>query len=364
MQIAFGQGGTMPTALVQRAYDISFGDMPEGIYAGGVKNYKSNDKRETILKNVAERIKKDLITTGNEYASGLNYSAIAGNLPVLIPIYVEKEIIDLVRRECPLYELLPKRAIQGKFYDFNQMTARNVAAFLAEGAALAVSDDTYGRTVVAMKYAYATGKVSGPSMASMRGYIDILREQVQTHTQSLVQLLENEIINGSVAVNPLGFNGLVISIVTNVVPLAGAALQIADMRNAIRQAKAGGIVAALPVGGGNPNLIVTDLVTVDDVKALLQAWLRYPAPTVSLAWGIQTVEFEGLPIISSKFMTTLAANKIMLVLDTSKVFLAVLQDIVLEELARTDDGNKFMLKWYGALVVTAEMHCAQITGIA
>lgn len=364
MRTGFG-GADMPNAVAEVAYEQSFMGMPEGTYSDGLR---SIDKRKEIEQRFIKKVKalmtKDLTTTGNEYASGVLYSAVAGNLPVLIPIYVDTDIIDLVRRETPLYELLPKRAIKGKFADFNQMTVRNAGAFLPEGAALAVADDTYVRQVIPVKYAYAIGKVTGPAISAMRGYIDILREQVQTHTVSLVQMLENEIINGSVAVNPNGFNGLLLQIVTNVQALAGAPLTIPIMRLAIRQARSGSIAAGLAVGGGNPNLIVTDLLRLDQIKALLQGWLRYPAPTVSLAWGIQTVEFEGIPIIASKYMSMAANLGNLIVIDTSVVYLAILQDLVLEELARTDDATKFMIKWYGCLVVKAETFCAEVNTIA
>lgn len=218
MHTTFGNS-VMPSAMANAAREISFGDFPvDMIYAGGVREmeYKSNDKRQQILEKKLSMIQKDLLTTTNEYASGVLYSAVAGNLPVLIPIYVDKEIIDLVRRETPLYELLPKRAIQGKFYDYNVMNARGAATFRNEGAAMPAADDTYARAVVPVKYAYSVGKVTGPSYSAMKGYIDILKEQVQTHTQSLVQLLETTIINGNAPVNPQEFSGLLITIVTNV----------------------------------------------------------------------------------------------------------------------------------------------------
>ena len=364
--MAFGNA-TLNHYQMEGAYETSFGDLtPDTIYAGGVHKsvYESNDKkREEIGLKKYAKFTKDLTSTTNEYASGVLYSAVAGNLPVLIPIYVDRDIIDLVRRETPLYEMLPKRAIKGKFVDYNQMTARGAAAWLPEGAALAVADDTYVRQVIPMKYCYAIGKVTGPMYAASKGYIDMLKEQIMTHTRTLVQELERTIINGSIAVNPNEFDGLIIQIVTNVNALGGA-LTIPAMRGMIMTARAGGIVAGIPTGAGNPNLIITDLQRYDAVKALLQGWLRYPAPTVSLAWGIQTIEFEGIPIIASKFMTTAANLGTMLAIDTSVVYLGVLQDIVMQELAKTDDGNKFMIKWYGALIVRAENFCAEINTIA
>ena len=361
-KVGFGDS-TLDSYAVEAAYKSSFGDLTPGTtYAGGI-HQKGYGRREEMAKAMSV-VTKDLTTTTNEYASGVNYSAVAGNLPVLIPIFVDKAIIDITRRETPLYELLAKKAIKGKFVDFNQMTARGAATWRVEGAALPVADDTYARVIVPVKYAYAVAKVTGPAIQGMKGYIDILREQAMTHTQSLVQLLEDTIINGNAALVPQQFTGLIASIVTNVTALAGAAITIPILRTSIRQARAGSFVGGFALGGGNPNLIVTDLQTLDNIKALLQAWLRYPAPTASLAWGIQTVEFEGIPIIASKFMTTAANIKDLLILDTSKIYLAVLQDIVMEQLARTDDGTKFMIKWYGTLVVTHEQACAAINTIA
>lgn len=356
--------GNSASVHAPSAYELSFGDMPEDtVYAGGVEtyNYKANDKRETLLKKQSEKIQKDRMTSTDEYTAGTLYSSTSGSLNVLIPIYVDTAIVDLVRKETPLYEMLPKRATRGKTYDWNDLSTLNSAAFKLEGAAQAVSDDTYGRHSTPIKFAYAVGKVTGPAIATMSGYIDILREQVMTHTRALAYLLEETILTGDASTNPEEFSGFDTLITTNTTNKSGAALTIDDLRNSIRYARQGGKTTI--VGGGNPNLIVTNLATIDEIKALLQAWLNYPAPLTSLAWGIQTIEFEGIPIIASKFASITSSAKRLYVLDTSKIFLAVLQDMTYEDMAKVDDANKFMIKWYGALVMTAESHCAMIYGI-
>lgn len=94
------------------AYELSFGNMPEGtVYSGGVDStaYKSNDRREVLRKRQAQLIQKERTSSTDEYASGTLYSTTSGNLPVLIPIYVDSSIINLVRKETPVYDMLPKR---------------------------------------------------------------------------------------------------------------------------------------------------------------------------------------------------------------------------------------------------------------
>jgi len=360
MVVGFGNASGVHSGS---AYELSFGDLAEETtYAGGVEeyNYKGNNTRETLRKRQGQRIQKDRYTTTNEYASGTSYSSTSGNLPVLIPIYVDTAIINLTRKETPLYEMLPKRAIRGKTYDWNRLTTLNTAAFKIEGAAQAVADDTYGRSTTQIKYAYAIGKVTGPAQATTAGYVDMLRQEVMTHTRALVQLIENKILTGDAATNAEEFSGFDTLITTNTEDLSGAEFTLDNLRTHIRYCRQGGSTI---VGGGNPNLIVMNMIDYDKLKGLIQGWLRYPAPTVSIAWGIQTMEFEGLPIIYSKFANITAGSRRVYILDTSVTFMGVLQDITYEDLAKVDDANKFMLKWYGALIIQAESWCSMIYGI-
>ena len=83
--------------------------------------------------------------------------------------------------------------------------------------------------------------------------------------------------------------------------------------------------------------------------------------TSTIAWGITTVSFEGVPIIASRFLSTTAGAgsgvpadaRSLFVLDTNVIEMRVLQDVSYEELAKTNDSVKFMLKCYECLVVKA-----------
>ena len=98
-------------------------------------------------------------------------------------------------------------------------------------------------------------------------------------------------------------------------------------------------------------------------KALFQDYLRYVNTNFEIGWGLKTVEFEGLPMIASKFMPVSSNARKLAVLSTDTLQMRVLQDVTYEELAKTNDSVKFMLKVYEALICTAEQFNAQITSI-
>jgi hypothetical protein len=373
---------------IQKAYtDSLVREHGEGLVTSrGLNNY---DIRENIakeagmvnadgsvmgFKQVYSEISKALTTTLSVYA--------AGNLPVLIPVYVDPEIVDLTRRATPLVELIPRVTNYGRTADYNQITVINSAQALAEDAALTEQNDTYVRRSVLIRYLYSIGRVTGPMFAASKqylasgGYIDALSLEVKNKTLALKRLEEAMILLGDHTANwtePVNavvipaaesYDGLY-NLITganasglalggaagNMTDLNGVAISIGAIRTAIRTPR---------TAGGEPNLMVCDYATYDNIKALIQDQLRYVS-TTTIAWGITTVSFEGIPIIASRFLSVTAGTGAMVpatgrslfVLDTNVIEMRVLQDVSYEELAKTNDSIKFMLKCYETLVCKA-----------
>jgi hypothetical protein len=311
-----------------------------------------------------------------------------GTLPVLIPVYVDPEIVDLTRRATPLVELIPRVTNYGRTADYNQITVISSAVMGAEDMALSEQNDTYVRRSVQIKYMYSVGRVTGPMFAASKqylssgGYVDALSLEVKNKTLALKRLEEAEIllgdattdwtepVNSTTITAAYSYDGLY-NLITGanasglalggsssyLTDNAGASISIPIIRTAIRTPR---------THGGEPNLIVTDYATYDAIKALIQDELRYVS-TQTIAWGITTVSFEGLPIIASRFLSTTAGTGVMVpatgrslfVLDTNVIEMRVLQDVSYEELAKTNDSIKFFLKCYECLLVKAPQfnHC-------
>jgi hypothetical protein len=353
------------------ADDLGFTTMP---------NYSMLGKEsEPMPHTLAMNMSKALSTTLSTYS--------AGTLPVLIPVYVDPEIIDATRRATPLVELIPRVTNYGRTADFNLITTIATAQALGEDAAVTEQNDTYYRVSLSVKYLYSIGRVTGPMFAASKqylasgGYVDALSLEVKNKTLAIKRLEESMIllgdgttdwtepVNSTTVSGANSFNGLYNLILnTNTTystswytasahytDNAGAAISIPTIRTAIRTPR---------TYGGEPNLVVCDYATYDSIKALIQDQLRYVA-TQSIAWGITAVSFEGVPIIASRFLSVTAGTgsgtaynaRSLFVLDTNVIEMRVLQDVSYEELAKTNDSIKFMVKCYETLAVKAPQFC-------
>lgn len=263
----------------------------------------------------------------------------------LIPVYLDPDIIDRTRREIPFIEMLPRRAIQGLTYDYNGITTLTNAVTLREDAALADLTDVYDRFSTSMTYIYSTGRVTGQAIAARKGYVDALNLEVQNRTIGLKRY-EDELCLQSAATSP-EMSSLADLISTNETALSGP-LTISAIRTEIQECHdAGGVI----------NLIVMTKTLENSLKGLMMDYQRW-VDTTKIAWGIETMSFDGIPVIVDRYVP----SGYVYLLDMSVIFMAVLQDMVYEELAKTNDSVKFTLKAYEALICRAEAFCSILTG--
>jgi len=317
--------------------------MPESsplgtVYYGGIDT-PSIDKRKDAgftFKQAYEDCKKYTYTqTGGAGTAGY----------ALIPVYVDPDIIDRTRREIPFIEMLPRRAVQGLTYDYNAITTLTNAVTLNEDASLDDLTDVYDRYSTSMTYIYSTGRVTGPTIAARKGYVDALNLEVQNRTIGLKRY-EDQLCLQSAATSP-EMSSLADLISTNETALSGA-LTISALRTEIAQCHdAGGII----------NLIVLTKTLENSLKGLMMDYQRW-VDTTKIAWGIETMTFDGIPVIVDRYVP----SGYVYLLDMSVIFMAVLQDMVYEELAKTNDSVKFTLKAYEALICRAEAFCSILTG--
>jgi len=358
----------------------SFGGAPEGTLIKGYDisgSVHGAEAEKGLVKGIQAHSKefyKAMTTTLNTYS--------AGTLPVMIPVYVDPEIVDLTRRATPLVELIPRVTNYGNYASYNQIATIATAQAVTEDAALTEQNDTYQRKTVGIKVLVSVGRVTEFMMEASRpylssgGYVDALSLDVKAKTLALRRLEEAMILLGDATTNwtePVNstsipaansFDGLYNCIggantsgallggsASYLTDCAGTAITIARIRTAIRTAR---------TSGGEPNLIVTDYSTYDAIKALIQDQLRYVS-TQTIAWGITTLSFEGIPIIASRFLSTTAGSgsgvpadaKSLFVLDTNVIEMRVLRDVTYEELAQTNLSKKFVISVFETLVCKA-----------
>jgi hypothetical protein len=291
----------------------------------------------------------------------------------MIPIYVDPRLVDTTRKETPLVELIPRVTNQGMYAEYNIITAKGSAYTAAEDAALPDVSDTYDRASTAIKFLYSVGRITGPTQAAMPSYMlegfqpqggglgnstfgnvaapNAKQLEVLMKARELRELEENLIINGATATDSTQFNGIVaLQSTTNVVDLNGAALTFDDIETAILYSIQ---------DGGRPKLGVASPSVVNDIRKIIIDTFRYnPSDNAggSLPFGIApSIVLDTMagrvPIIFSRFLSDTSGAKQIYFLDTDWIEMRVLQDMTYEDLAHTNDSNKFMLKIYECLIM-------------
>jgi len=358
------------------AYAQSFGALKNGtVYHDpfGLKGLKTDMKPE--LKSAFDKgfeisMKAHGVTSGGAGTAGY----------AMVPVYVDPKIVDQTRKYTPVVELIPRVTNQGMYADYNNITAKGGGFTAAEDASLSETNTTYDRNSTQIKFLYAVGRVTGPSVAAQPSYIlagmmpgsgatgpfsdqgapNAMQQEVLVKTRELRELEENTIINGSSSSDATQYDGIVTLMgSTNTVDKSTTALELSDVHTAVRYAFD---------DGGRPNLAICSSGVYEDLLSLLSEKLGYLKAEAQVFWGFTTIVLHTMvgqiPVIPSMFLTNTSGSKAMYFLDMSVVEMRVLQDVTYEKLAKTNDSDKFMLKCYEALIIRNTGFCASITAIS
>lgn len=343
------------------AYAHSFGALKAGTrYVDPWANF---DGRDSLNERLQIGIKALTSTAGGAGTAGY----------AMVPIYVDPRVVDTTRKETPLVELIPRVTNQGLTADYNKITAKGGGYTAAEDAALPETNDTEDRTSTSIKFLYAVGRVTGPMNAAMPAYMlegfqpsggglgtstfsnqavpNAKQFEVLMKARELRELEENLIVNGSASTDSTQFDGIVtLQSTTNVVDLNGTALTYDDIETAVRYAVD---------DGGRPNLAVASSAVVQDIRKIIIDTYRFSPSDIAggnlpfgIAASIVLHTIAGpIPVIFSRYLSNTSGAKQIYFLDMRWIEMRVLLDMTYQEMAITNDSQKFMLKIYECLIM-------------
>lgn len=364
------------------AYAHSFGFLANHTVYAGSKDFE--DQRPG-LKALCERGMANLkaLSINAMGAGTAGYS--------LIPVFVDPRIVDRSRKFTPWTELTQRVTNQGVTADYNYISAKGGAYTAFEDAANADVADTEARASTAIKYLYSVGRVTGPTMAAMPSYIvqglqptgtgmdtatfnsptapNAKQYEVLKRAQALKELEENLIWNGNATTsgitgNPNGteYSGIItLQSTTNTVGKSTTALDWDDLETAIQYAYDD---SGRPNIGGASSAVIRDIrnIMVDQFRMTPgqlggTAGFGIPAPLV-----IETM-VGPIPIVPSQYISNTTGSKAIYFLDMEYIEMRVLQDMTYEDLAKTNDSQKFQLKIYEALIMKNTSFNGSVTAI-
>jgi len=347
------------------AYSQSFGNLPHGTkYVDfDVKSLNEAKYNIDLRSNLGEAAKMGMKALSTS-AGGLGTAGYA-----MVPIFVDPRVVDLTRKFTPLVEIMPRVTNQGMTADYNQLTAKGGAVTAVEDAPLSEADDTYDRQSTAIKFIYSVGRVTGPAIAAMPSWIlqglnpsggagagegsfsdagttNAKQIEVLVKTRAIREKEESLIVNGSASTDATQFSGIVtLQSTVNKVDKNTTAMTLDDINTAIQYSFD---------DGGRPNLAVCASAVYTDLLGLLTAKIGYMQPVQQVFWGFSTIVLNTMvgqiPVIPSMYLSNTTAEKAIYFLDMSVWEMRVLQDLTYQDLAKTNDSEKFMLKIYEALI--------------
>lgn len=295
----------------------------------------------------------------------------------LVPIYVDARLVDRSRKYTPIVEIIPRVTNMGLTADYNFVTAKGGAYTAVADAPLPEQDDTYDRASKGIKFLYSVGRVLGPMQAAMPSYImegmipsgagnvggsvftsqaapNAKQTEVLMKARAMKELEENLIFNGDSSTDATQYDGLIAQqSTTNQNDLDSAALTWDDVEETVQMAFD---------DGGRPNLSVASSSVMTDLRKIMIDTFRMPpqslAEGATLPFGIPPqlvlhTMVGPMPCIPSMYLSNTSGAKQLWFLDTDFIEMRVLQDMTYEELAKTNDSQKFMLKIYECLLLRA-----------
>lgn len=341
------------------AYEHSFGALPNETIYNNVQ--RGIDMRADLKAKLDIGMKALLSTSGGAGTAGY----------AMVPVYVDPRIVDTTRKYTPLVEMMPRVTNMGRTADFNKITDKGSATVAPEDAALNEQQDIYERASTAIKWLYSIGRVTGQARAAYPSYIlegfqatggglagtafspasapNAKQLEVIVKARALREEEERLIVNGDTDTDSNEFNGIVdLQSTTNKTDKNTTALEYDDVEDTIR--------AAFD-DSGRPNLAVAASSVLTDLRKIMIDTFHYrPSDmTATLPFGVSShlvleTMVGPIPVIPQQNMSNTTGSKSIYFLDLNYWEMRVLQDMTYEDLAKTNDSEKFMLKIYEALI--------------
>lgn len=321
-------------------YQKSFGSVAgESVFYDGAKGI---DKRVGAAKDAELTMNK---------AIEAHFKTATTSSIMTVPVVMDREIIDTVRKETPLVELVRRRTQVGKAISYNKLTAIGDAVFYQESdfASPSLVADTYANVTDTIKLSWTGGQITGFAQAADKHYIDLYAERVRNAVYAMKRLHETKILLGDTAVDTYGYDGI-IKTAGNVFysTSTGATGGTTENLTVARIQEAYGVARNVKVGN---KIGITDFRTANVIKAELMNSVKYIDSTTPFAWGIRGVFYvEELPVMSSKFLTAASGSRVFVIMDLDWVEFRVLQEMTLVEMAITGDSRQFFIKEYSTFI--------------
>lgn len=277
-----------------------------------------------------------------------------------LPVFVAPDVQITDEQDLPFADMVARVAIQEDTYKTDELTDHGAAErFYEPGTNSGTketwvsNDDTYAtNSYNVLPYGRQTAVTDFLQLAS-----SALRNQRSITEESLVfsirEYEENQAMQGTGSVTGIsgndanGWSGLPdLADSGNVTDESSASISESKVRTDIKTIRRN--------GGSYDNIVgFTDHTTFDDLADDVDDWVRYVSPGDELNFGFRALNIRGVPIMETHGCPDSSSSRQFILADMSRVTMAMLQDVTLHPLARTDPQEDIAVDAYGVLANNA-----------
>lgn len=277
-----------------------------------------------------------------------------------LPVFVAPDVNITDREETPLADMIARVAIDQDQYKTDELTAHgSVSRFYEPGTnggtseTWASNDDTYAtHSYDVVPYGRQTAvtdflQLATNTLRSSRSVTEEALARSVRHYEEAQAFQGTGSVTGISGNDANGYSGL---------PDLAAAGNVTDEGSAsISKAKVRDDIKTVRRNGGEYDNIVgfTDHTTFDDLKQEVDDFVRYQSPGDGIDFGFRALNIDGVPIMETHGCPDSSGSRQFIMTDMSTVSMAMLQDVVLHPLARTDPQEDVAVDSYGVLAASA-----------
>ena len=286
---------------------------------------------------------------------------LAGAGAILHQPEIDSVLAEIIERNNPLRQNLPRKPGSGSAYIFNRRTARGGAQFVNDTEEPNEQQSAVDQLSFPYKGILYRGKVTRRLQKQGKSLLDIEAEEIESGLQSVRDQEEQALIVGDAAVNSKQFSGM-----RKLIP-AGQTVEAGTNGAQLTLKMLDEVIDKVI---GNPNILLMTKAMHRKLNSLLQAQQRF-TDTVEVKGGFRLQAYQGIPIYRTIWQpvnevqgTANDAQSLYVIEAGPEVFVSVLTEITMERLAKTSSqGSVFDIYEDEALVIKNELKAARLKGL-
>lgn len=364
----FNMNETQSTIMARNVW----GDLPPETIIYGYDGDDHNLGHEHFGTEVLDTIAKALNPIAEKKGDEVVQKAITTtSATYFIPVFIDPRLVDIVKRETPYLAILPKKTMAGATVNVPRRTAGITPIFKADGTtAITVSDQTYNDINVNVRYLYAAGQLTNPSLKTTEATLNLKQANIEHTFMDLMRNKESFLLRGRNAAGTETWNGFLTNdtnaydgLFKRIHEDASGNENQLNNTAPIALNHVDTMIENVISNGGIPDFGVCDLATATSLMQTARSYQRLQENQINLGAPIGRIQINGVPIFATTQIPRISGSKGIVICDNRCAELrTLLPDEFVEAAQDMTDTYRYFWRVYETMVIPAAEWASSVTG--